>query len=47
VLIAAGADLLAVIHGVFAQPDVTVAARRISGLFEQETASHPQQAFSA
>lgn len=36
-LIAAGADLLAVIHGVFGQPDVAVAARRIAQLFSTET----------
>jgi thiamine-phosphate pyrophosphorylase len=33
-LIAAGADLLAVIHGVFGQPDVEAAARRYAALFE-------------
>ncbi len=33
-LIEAGADLLAVIAGVFAQPDVTTAARRIAELFQ-------------
>jgi thiamine-phosphate pyrophosphorylase len=33
-LIAAGADLLAVIHGVFGQADVAAAARSISGLFD-------------
>jgi thiamine-phosphate pyrophosphorylase len=32
-LIAAGADLLAVIHGVFGQTDVAAAARYIAGLF--------------
>jgi len=32
-LIAAGADLLAVIHGVFGQADVAAAARSIAGLF--------------
>jgi thiamine-phosphate pyrophosphorylase len=47
VLIAAGADLLAVIHGVFAQPDVMMAASRISGLFEQQAASPKRRAFSA
>lgn len=35
VLIAAGADLLAVIHGVFGQVDVTAAARSIAGLFDK------------
>jgi thiamine-phosphate pyrophosphorylase len=33
-LIAAGADLLAVIHGVFGQPDIEAAARRYAALFE-------------
>ncbi len=32
-LIAAGADMLAVIHGVFGQPDVEAASRALSGLF--------------
>ncbi len=32
-LIAAGADLLAVVHGVFGQPDVTEAARNYAQLF--------------
>lgn len=32
-LIAAGADLLAVIHGVFGQPDIEAAARRFADLF--------------
>ncbi len=32
-LLAAGADMLAVIHGVFGQPDITAAARRYAGLF--------------
>lgn len=32
-LIAAGADLLAVIHGVFGQADIEAAARRYAGLF--------------
>lgn len=32
-LIAAGADMLAVIHGVFGQPDIEAAARRFSALF--------------
>jgi thiamine-phosphate pyrophosphorylase len=32
-LLAAGADLLAVIHGVFGQADVEAAARRYAGLF--------------
>ncbi|MEN8108383.1 MAG: thiamine phosphate synthase [Pseudomonadota bacterium] len=34
-LVRAGADLLAVIHGVFGQPDVRAAARRYAALFEQ------------
>lgn len=33
-LVAAGADLLAVITGVFAQPDIRAAARRYAALFE-------------
>jgi thiamine-phosphate pyrophosphorylase len=33
-LVAAGADLLAVIHGVFGQPDVEAAARRYAALFD-------------
>ncbi|MEE8512830.1 MAG: thiamine phosphate synthase, partial [Acidiferrobacterales bacterium] len=32
-LIAAGADALAVIHGVFKQPDIEHAARRYAALF--------------
>jgi thiamine-phosphate pyrophosphorylase len=32
-LVAAGADLLAVIHGVFGQPDIKAAARRYATLF--------------
>lgn len=36
VLIAAGADALAVIQGVFAQPDVRQAARRYAALFASE-----------
>lgn len=32
-LIAAGADMLAVVHGVFGQPDCAAAARRIAALF--------------
>jgi len=45
-LIEAGADLLAVIQGVFAQPDIAAAARRIAILFDKEPASHKLQAFS-
>lgn len=33
-LIEAGADMLAVIHGVFGQPDIAAAARRYAALFE-------------
>jgi thiamine-phosphate pyrophosphorylase len=33
-LVSAGADLLAVIHGIFGQPDVEVAARRYATLFD-------------
>lgn len=32
-LIEAGADMLAVIHGVFGQPDIETASRRLCGLF--------------
>jgi thiamine-phosphate pyrophosphorylase len=35
-LIAAGADMLAVIHGVFGQTDIRAACRRFTGLFELE-----------
>jgi thiamine-phosphate pyrophosphorylase len=35
-LLAAGADLLAVIHGVFGRPDVTAAARAYAGLFSAD-----------
>jgi len=34
-LLSAGADLLAVIHGVFGQPDVEAAARRYAALFDE------------
>ena len=33
-LVEAGADMLAVIHGVFGQPDIAAAADKIAGLFE-------------
>ena len=33
-LIAAGADMLAVVHGVFGQPDIRAACRRLCTLFE-------------
>jgi thiamine-phosphate pyrophosphorylase len=36
-LISAGADMLAVVTGVFAQPDITAAARAYSNLFPKET----------
>ena len=36
-LIAAGADMLAVVTGVFAQPDITAAARAYNNLFPKET----------
>lgn len=36
-LLAAGANLLAVIHGVFGQPDVQAAAQRYKDLFNQKT----------
>lgn len=35
-LLAAGADLLAVIHAVFGQPDIEAAARRFAQLFNQD-----------
>ncbi|MCU7885766.1 MAG: thiamine phosphate synthase, partial [Candidatus Thiodiazotropha sp. (ex Lucinoma annulata)] len=35
-LIAAGADMLAVIHGIFGQPDIQAASRRLCRLFEPE-----------
>ena len=35
VLIEAGADMLAVIEGVFAQPDVSAAAKRYARLFPE------------
>ena len=35
-LVAAGADMLAVIHGVFGQTDILAACRRFTGLFEME-----------
>jgi thiamine-phosphate pyrophosphorylase len=38
-LVAAGADLLAVIHGVFGQADIEAAARRYAALFESEAAT--------
>ena len=34
ILIEAGADMLAVIHGVFGQPDIEAAARRFTDLFD-------------
>jgi len=43
-LIAAGADLLAVIHGVFGQPGVAAAARRLAGLFEHESVKRKREA---
>ena len=36
-LIAAGADMLAVVTGVFAQADITAAARAYTNLFPKET----------
>jgi thiamine-phosphate pyrophosphorylase len=35
-LVAAGADMLAVIHGLFGQPDIRAACQRFNKLFEQE-----------
>jgi thiamine-phosphate pyrophosphorylase len=46
-LIAAGADLLAVIHGVFAQPDIAAAARSIAGLFDHDAVSRKPRAHGA
>lgn len=43
-LIAAGADLLAVIHGLFGQPDVAAAARRLSALFEHSSTQRKREA---
>jgi thiamine-phosphate pyrophosphorylase len=40
-LIAAGADMLAVIHGIFADPDPCAAARRFRALFAAEETSTP------
>jgi len=45
-LVNAGADLLAVIHGVFAQPDIAAAARDIAGLFEQAATRREQKVLS-
>jgi len=46
-LIEAGADMLAVIHGVFGQADVTAAARSIAGLFDNEITKQKLHAYSA
>lgn len=46
-LIAAGADLLAVIHGVFAQPDIAAAARNIAGLFDHDAVGRKPRAYGA
>ena len=40
-LIAAGADMLAVIHGVFGQHDILQACRNFSQLFDHTEASDP------
>jgi thiamine-phosphate pyrophosphorylase len=40
-LVRAGADMLAVIHGVFGQPDVRRAARAYASCFDPEEASRP------
>ena len=37
-LVAAGADMLAVIHGVFGQPDITAACNRFNQLFHRTEA---------
>ncbi len=40
-LIAAGADMLAVIHGIFGQADILRACQDFNKLFEETEASHP------
>jgi len=40
-LVVAGADMLAVIHGVFGQSDIEAAARRYAGLFENPQPNSP------
>lgn len=40
-LIEAGADMLAVIHGVFGQPDIETAARRFAALFTPDMIQEP------
>jgi thiamine-phosphate pyrophosphorylase len=40
-LVAAGANLLAVIHGVFGQPDIQAAARAYAGLFDRVSRPAP------
>lgn len=40
-LIQAGADMLAVIHGIFGQPDIEVACRQFHQLFEKTEVSAP------
>lgn len=40
-LIAAGADMLAVIHGIFGQADIPRACQDFNKLFEETEASHP------
>jgi thiamine-phosphate pyrophosphorylase len=46
-LIAAGADMLAVIHGIFGQNDVTAAARSIARLFDNDALNRQRKAFRA
>jgi len=45
-LIAAGADLLAVIHGVFGRADVVAAARSIAGLFDDAAVKRQRRTIS-
>jgi len=45
-LIAAGADLLAVIHGVFGRADVATAARSIAGLFDDAAVKRRRRTIS-
>jgi thiamine-phosphate pyrophosphorylase len=45
-LVAAGADLLAVIHGVFGQTDIKAAARSIAAIFAGQTPNHRRTVLS-
>jgi thiamine-phosphate pyrophosphorylase len=40
-LISAGADMLAVIHGIFAQPDIKTACRQLCDLFRDNSPTTP------